>query len=248
LSAPASYSYRFEEPSTRRPQAASDDSPEIERPPLFSGISQADFTKIKALAHAREFARGETICFEGDAVQQVLLIVSGVVKTTQVGLSGSEVILKLSASGDVLGVIGLLTTGRHPGTVQAFRLCRALVWDVPVFKAIMERNPLLHPNLLRILGADVLELEQRFREVATERVGLRVARQLERLQQKIGRLVNGVVEIGLSREELAQMTGTTLYTVSRLLSGWEARGLVKARREVVEICDVQLLHAVSADE
>jgi CRP-like cAMP-binding protein len=248
LSAPASYSYRFEEPSARRPQAVFDDSLAIEDLPLFSGISSADFKRIKALAHSREFARGENMCIEGDAVQQVLLIASGLVKTTQVGLSGSEVILKLSASGDVLGVSGLLTTGRHPGTVQAFRLCRTLAWDVAVFKAIMERNPVLHLNLLRILGAEVLELEQRFREVATERVGLRVARQLERLREKIGRPVNGVVEIGLSREELAQMTGTTLYTVSRLLSAWEARGLVKARREVVEICDVQLLHAVSAEE
>jgi len=58
-------------------------------------------------------------------------------------------------------------------------------------------------------------------------------------------MVNGVVEIGLSREELAQMTGTTLFTVSRLLSAWEARGMVRPRRESVTICDLQSLRAVS---
>ena len=52
------------------------------------------------------------------------------------------------------------------------------------------------------------------------------------------------VEIGLSREELAQMTGTTLFTVSRLLSAWEARGMVRPRREAVTICDVQSLRAI----
>ena len=91
----------------------------------------------------------------------------------------------------------------------------------------------------------MLELEERFREVATERVAPRVARQAVRLLEKIGRCVNGKIEITLSREELAQMTGTTLFTVSRLLSAWEAQGMVNPRREVVTICDLSSLRAVS---
>jgi CRP-like cAMP-binding protein len=66
-----------------------------------------------------------------------------------------------------------------------------------------------------------------------------------RLHEKIGLAVNGVIEIGLSREELAQMTGTTLFTVSRLLSAWEERGMVKPRRESVTVCDVEALNAIS---
>jgi CRP-like cAMP-binding protein len=102
--------------------------------------------------------------------------------------------------------------------------------------------------MVRILGDDLLELEARFREVATERVGPRVARQLVRLLEQIGRPVingNGEMEVCLSREDLAQMTGTTLFTVSRLLSAWEARGMVKPRREAVGICDVQSLRAIT---
>jgi CRP-like cAMP-binding protein len=98
--------------------------------------------------------------------------------------------------------------------------------------------------MARILGGYLLELEERFREVATERVGQRVARQVLRLMEQIGTPVDGAVEIGLSREELAQMTGTTLFTVSRLLSAWEARGMVRPRREAVTICDVQSLCAI----
>jgi CRP-like cAMP-binding protein len=245
LSAPISYQSRDDSPTYRRSGTPGQVIAERECVELFSGISPADFARVKALAHAKVFARGETLFIDGDPVRQILLIGSGLVKTTQVGLSGAEVILKLSAAGDALGVMGLLTTGRHCGTAQAFRVCRALAWDVPVFRTIMTRYPVLHLNMLHILGADASELEERFREVATEKVGLRVARQLVRLRGKIGQPVNGVVEIGVSREELAQMTGTTLYTVSRLLSAWAARGLVKARREVVEICDVQSLHNFS---
>ena len=53
--------------------------------------------------------------------------------------------------------------------------------------------------------------------------------------------------MSLSHEELAQMTGTTLFTVSRLFSAWETRGLVKPRRKAVTICDVQALCAIAKE-
>jgi CRP-like cAMP-binding protein len=184
---------------------------------------------------------------EGDPIQQVLLVTGGSAKITQVGMSGSEIILRLAVSGDVLGAVDLVGTGKHGSTTLAFRECRTLAWDPAAFRSLMERFPILHWNMLRIIGADLLQLEERFRELATERVGARVARQMIRLSGQVGRPVEGAVEIGLSREELAQMTGTTLFTVSRLLSAWEARGMVTARREAVAIHDVDSLRAVSAE-
>ena len=214
-------------------------------PPLFSGVSPADYSRIAAAARVKEFARGEMLYIEGDSVQQVLLLTSGFAKINKLGLSGTEVILRFSVPGDVLGAMGLFSTGRHCTTAQAFRSCRALVWDPPVFKALADRFPVLHQNMARIVGGELLELEERFREVATERVAPRVARQLVRLLDKIGRQVEDGIEISLSREELAQMTGTTLFTVSRLLSAWEERGMVKPRREGVTICDVPALNLIS---
>ena len=216
-----------------------------QRPPLFSGILPADYSRIAAAARVKEFARGEMLYIEGDSVQQVFLLTSGFAKINKLGLSGTEVILRFGAPGDVLGAAGLFSTGRHCTTAQAFRSCRVLVWEPPAFKALAERFPVLHQNMARIVGGELLELEERFREVATERVAPRVARQLVRLLDKIGRRVEDGVEISLSREELAQMTGTTLFTVSRLLSAWEERGMVKPRREGVTICDVPALNAIS---
>jgi CRP-like cAMP-binding protein len=216
-----------------------------QRPPLFSGIQPAEYSRIAAAARVKEFARGEMLYIEGDSVQQVFLLTSGFAKINKLGLSGTEVILRFGAPGDVLGAAGLFSTGRHCTTAQAFRSCRVLVWEPPAFKALAERFPVLHQNMARIVGGELLELEERFREVATERVAPRVARQLVRLLDKIGRRVEDGVEISLSREELAQMTGTTLFTVSRLLSAWEERGMVKPRREGVTICDVPALNAIS---
>jgi CRP-like cAMP-binding protein len=217
------------------------------RPPLFSGILPEDYSRIASSARVKEFERGEMLYVGGDSVQQVLLLTSGFAKISQFGLSGTEVILRLSVPGDVLGAMGLFTTGLHFTTCQAFRSCRALVWDASTFKALVTRYPVLHQNMVRILSEDLLELQERFREVATERVGPRVARQLVRLLKRIGRSVNGAVEVSLTREELAQMTGTTLFTVSRLLSAWEALGMVRPRREAVTICNVQSLRAMAEE-
>jgi len=219
-----------------------------ERSPLFSGILPGDYSGISATARVKVFARGERLYLEGDSVKQVMLLNAGFVKITQLGNAGTEVIIRLCGPGDVLGAAGLLSTVPHRTTAQAFRDCRALVWEASAFRALVGKYPILHQNMVRILGDDLLELEARFREVATERVGPRVARQLVRLLEQIGRPVingNGEMEVCLSREDLAQMTGTTLFTVSRLLSAWEARGMVKPRREAVGICDVQSLRAIT---
>jgi CRP-like cAMP-binding protein len=125
---------------------------------------------------------------------------------------------------------------------------QALVWDARVFKDLVKRFPVLHQKLVAMLDEHLRELEDRLRDLATERVGPRVALQLLRLVKTIGRPVHTGVDVGLSREELAQMTGTTLFTVSRLLSAWEARGIVRPRREAVAICDVPSLRAISEEE
>jgi CRP-like cAMP-binding protein len=229
----------------QRRNEANTGSAAAERSPLFLGTPPEDYESIADAARVKEFTRGQALHVEGDSVQQIMVLTMGIAKVTQLGALGAEVILRFGVPGDVLGAVGLFSNGRHRTAAQAMRSCRALVWDAPAFKTLVERFPVLHQNMARILGNDLLELEERFREVATEKVGPRVARQLVRLLEKIGREVDGEVEIGLSREQLAQMTGTTLFTVSRLLSAWDARGAVRPRREGVTIRDIKLLRSIS---
>ncbi len=218
-----------------------------QHPPLFSGILPADCTGICQCARVKEFARGEMLYFEGGAVERVMLLTSGSVKVSKLGRGGEEVILRLAVPGDVLGALGLFSSGTQYTTTQVFRTCRALVWEARAFEDLVKRFPVLQQNMLVILQGYLRELEERFREVATDRVGQRVALQLLRLLKTIGRATDAGVEVGLSREELAQMTGTTLFTVSRLLSAWEARGVVSPRREAVTICEIESLRAISEE-
>jgi len=157
------------------------------------------------------------------------------VKITQLGESGSEIILRLNAPGELVGAVGELRQGAHSSTAEALVPCKAVVWNIAGFEALSERYPLLQRNTMRILARRLQELEGRFLEISTERVAPRLARELLRLLAHVGRKVDDVVEVHLSREELAQLTGTTLFTVSRLLSSWEQGGIVSLRRQAVSV-------------
>ena len=217
----------------------------VDRPRLFAGILPEAYTGIRSAANVKQFTRGEMLYLEGDAVDRIFLLTSGSVKITKLGRGGEEVILRLAVSGDVLGAVGLFSCGMHCTSAEVFRTCRALVWESKAFKGLADQYPMLHQNMVAIVDEHLRELQDRFREVATGRVGPRVALQLLRLLKTLGQPADMGVEVSLSREEWAQMTGTTLFTVSRLLSAWEASGIVRPRREAVVVCNIPSLIAIS---
>jgi len=217
----------------------------VQRFALFSGIPLADCSKIVSSAQEKHFSRRQTIFFEGDPIRHIVLLLSGCVKVTQFGPNGQEVILRLNGPGELVGMLGLHAKGNHLSTARTVQMATALVWDAAHFEAVSERFPLLRRNTARVLEQRLHELEERFREISTEKVSPRLSSELVRLLTQVGKRVNDEVEIGLSREELAQLTGTTLFTVSRLLSQWELQGIVSARREMVLVRDVQALMDLS---
>ena len=133
---------------------------------------------------------------------------------------------------------------------QALSASSALVWEASAFQALAERFPALRSNIINVAAQRLEELEERYREISTEKVATRLSHQLLRLFNQLGRRVNGngTLRINLSREELAQMTGTTLFTVSRLLSEWMKRGVLAAGRECVYIHNIQALREFAEKE
>jgi CRP-like cAMP-binding protein len=214
----------------------------------FADIPLADCIAIVSSTQERAFSRRQTIFFEGDPIRQVVMLVSGCVKITQLGANGNEVILRLAGPGDVLAGVGRCAGCEHGSTARTVQPSSALVWETAQFETLSERYPLLRRNIAHVLERRLNELEVRFREISTEKVAPRLSSQLVRLLEQVGRRTDGHVEIALSRRELAQLTGTTLFTVSRLLCNWESRGIVSARREAVLVRDVPALLELSREE
>ena len=154
------------------------------------------------------------------------MLISGCVKITQLGFGGEEVILRLCGAGDTVGVFRRLGTNcSHASTAQTTQPSIALVWQAAAFENLLERFPALRRTAFLVLEERLLELEQRFREVSTEKVGPRLSSELVRLSNRLGR-AGGNAEIGLSRLELAQLTlvdrrelHTTVITLAEIRYG-----------------------------
>jgi len=215
---------------------------------LFTGLSQKDCMEIASCAKARTFARDELLFMQGQPVRNLMLIQTGRVKLTQLSPNGNEVILWMNGSGDAVGVSADTTASNHTCSARAMEQCRALTWEYARLQQLLVQYPQIRNNINQILSSRLNELEERFREVATEKVTKRLALALLRLLKQVGKQSHGGVEISLSREELAQMTGTTLFTISRILSRWSEEGFVLPRREAVLVRDAQRLVQVGAEE
>jgi CRP/FNR family transcriptional regulator, nitrogen oxide reductase regulator len=204
---------------------------------LCSGLSQQDVVRVASCARPKGFARDESLFMQGEPARCLMLIRTGSVKITQISSSGNEVILWMYGRGNVLGVLSEPTLGCHPSSARAMEATTALVWDCATLQNLVEICPRIRQNLSQVLMGRLHELEERFREVATEKVPRRLALALMRLSKHVGKHGDDGVEVALSREELAQMTGTTLFTISRILSQWSKEEFVSSRRESVLLRD-----------
>jgi CRP/FNR family transcriptional regulator, nitrogen oxide reductase regulator len=204
---------------------------------LFRGLSLAECDEIARHAREMHFNGGQIIFREGDPVSAISVLVSGRAKITQSSRSGGEVILRVRDKGEVLGGIGMIAGSAQFVTAETLEPCTLMLWESHAFEQLEDRFPVLRRNIVRIFAERLRSLEQQFLEIANEQVAPRLARTLVRFMEQSAGETRNPMRIDLSREELAQMTGTTPFTVGRLLSAWEERGMLQAQRKSVTIQD-----------
>jgi CRP-like cAMP-binding protein len=226
-----------------------DAAPPLDRIPLFRGLGAHALAEIAAAARSRHAAAGEVIFQEGDSAGSFFTLRSGSVKLTQLSAEGHVVVMRLVGPGDAFGGVAAFGTGPYPVTATAVTDTTALEWPGPVMTGLMERHTRLALNAVRFVAARLHELQEQYRQLATERVERRIARALLRLVRQSGRRTDeGVlIDLPLSREDLAQMTGTTLYTVSRVLTRWETDGIVESGRQRVTVRTPHTLVMIADD-
>jgi len=200
--------------------------------PLFRGLSPSEFSEIAYAAQELQFSHRETIFGQDDPVRSVYVIVTGTVKVTQLSEGGKEVILRLDRRGSLIDDL-MDASEVHASSAQAVHACRVLAWDASAFDRFARRFPIIHRNAIGIMLGRLRTLEERFCDVTTQRVPQRLARLLIHLASQTA--TGALDPIRLSREELSQMTGTSLFTVSRLLSSWVELDILTVDRKTVVI-------------
>ena len=216
----------------------------VQLAPLFRCLSVDESAEIAAKAHERGFSPGQSLFCEDDPVHFVFVIIAGHVKITQLSRCGKEVILRVIGPGELVGRAGVGLGATHWSSAQAMGHCQVLTWEIQVFESFWDRFPVLPRNAAKILAEDLHLIEERFREIATSRVPQRLANVLLRLLGGDKGTAHTLL-VRLSCEELAQMTGTTLFTVSRLLCDWADRGIIEPESKAILIRDRSALTKVA---
>lgn len=204
---------------------------------LFQGMPPRALADILAASVEKAYREESFIFYQDDPAERVYVLLSGRVKLTQLSNDGQQVIMRVITPGLMFAAIGIVEGAIYPVSAQAAADSVALHWTQERMLELIERYPALALRALRVMSTQVREFQDRYRELATERVERRLARAVLRLATQTGRKTeDGVLlDLTLSRQDLAEMSGTTLFTVSRILSQWESKGLVQTGRERILI-------------
>ncbi len=221
----------------------------LARSTLFRDLPAEELEQVVAAAHTRSVEREGFFFHQGDAATALYVITAGQARLLQLAPDGNQVLLNYVSAGGMFGGIAFLGEATYPVSAQAVSDCTAATFDGETMARLMQRYPQLAFNAMQHMAVRIQELQDRVRELATERVERRIANTLVRLAQQTGKkTAEGVlIDLPLSRQDVAEMTGTTLYTVSRTFSRWEQEGIVDAGRERVLIRFPHRLVAIAED-
>ncbi len=209
----------------------------LQKSTLYRGLASEQLARVRQAARATTRADKQFVFLEDDPATHAYLVIEGRIKLTQVSLDGQQVMLGYLGAGREFGVIALLDNATYPVSAQTVGESHLLVWDRLTLNDLADEIPMIARNALRIMARQIQYFQKRIQELSTQRVERRVARTLLRLAQQVGRKVEqGVlIDLPLTRQDLAELSGTTLFTVSRIIKGWETQGLVISQRERITI-------------
>ncbi|ASP22546.1 global nitrogen regulator [Antarctobacter heliothermus] len=215
--------------------------------PPFSRLERKQIRTILDQASSRRYDAGAHIFDEGAAAERFFMLLDGYVRVVRVTATGEQVTALHIPSGQLLGIAKALGRDTYPATAVTATESIALSWPTRLWDTFLAEYDGFATETYKTLGHRVGEMNNRIVELATQQVEQRVANALLRLVNQTGRKVEGGIEIDfpITRQDLSELTATTLHTASRLLSGWEKMGLVESKRKRIKVCDPHALVLLS---
>jgi CRP-like cAMP-binding protein len=221
----------------------------IQSLPVFSAMDDAELNDVTGRATALRIPKGSAVFEQGETAKAFYALLNGRLKVVKVTPDGQQVVIRFVVPGDIYGIAKALNREDYPATATALVDSVTLAWDMAVWDEFMERHPAFARNVMQMMGQRIEEAHTRLKEMATQDVEHRVAHAVLRLVSQSGRKVEeGVlVDFPITRQEIAEVSGTTLHSVSRVLSAWENAGRVVVGRQKVIVCDLERLSRIAEE-
>ncbi|MGY6269662.1 Crp/Fnr family transcriptional regulator [Achromobacter denitrificans] len=216
---------------------------------IFSPLNDAQLKSALRGAQPFRLVAGALAYRQGAATSHFFVLLSGHLKVAQLTADGEQVVVRYVNPGDMFGLARGMGQSHYPATVQAVLESVCLAWPDSFWDRFVGNHPQLSAVALQTMGQRLQDAHLRIQELSTDEVEQRVARTILRLIESSGQPTAGGIGIGfpITRQDIAEMTGTTLHTVSRLLSDWKQRGIVDSSRKRIVLRSPAALARLSGD-
>jgi CRP/FNR family transcriptional regulator, nitrogen oxide reductase regulator len=222
----------------------------LSRLPFFAGLPQTEMAAVNSLFQEQGYQPEESIYFAGDPPAFLYVVAVGKVKLLRHTLGGQDVLLEILAPGELFGTLAALGDKHYTDTAQAQTICCVLAIGTDDFQQILHRFPTVALNVLNIIAERLQEAYDTIRQLSADSAERRIAATLLKLAEKMGeqRPEGILIQMPLSRQDIAAMTGTTPETASRILSHFRKAKLVRSGRQWIALVDPVALAAIVGEE
>lgn len=217
---------------------------------LFRAVPDKDLDTVLSIARPMRLSAGDSVFLQGQNAEHFFVLLHGHLKVLQTTAEGEQVMVRYVIPGEVFGIAKAMRRPTYPASCVAVEESIVLAWPSAQWDHFMSGNLQFAANALQTVGQRLHDAHTRIQELSTEEVEQRVARCILRLIDSSGEKTDDGIAINfpITRQEIAEMTGTTLHTVSRLLSAWKDRGLVNTGRKRVVVRKVDDLIRLAEGE
>jgi CRP/FNR family transcriptional regulator len=218
--------------------------------PVFASIPAREVTALAAVAREETYRARDSVFMEGDPADWFCLVRSGRVKILRASRGGKEIVLELLGPGEPFGGVAVIERRPYPASAQAIEASVVLKIPRDPIVALTERHPGVIREMALLIGRRLRAAHESVRALAADPVEARLAAALLRLAERDGeRGPRGItLPYHLTRQSLADMTGTTVETTIRIVSRWQKDRLVRDEGGRLLLADPEALRAIAEGE
>lgn len=215
--------------------------------PLFSSLTPSDWEAVAELLNGHCYPKDAYICFEGDPPEALYVVWMGQVKLLRHSEQGRDVVLDVIGPGHMFGEMACLDGTPYDTTAQCLEDTAVVSIARRDFYDLIQRYPSLSMAVISELSRRLRSATDLVRSLAVDRVEQRIARVLLKLANATGRPTpEGLtIDIPLTRQDVADMTGTTVESAIRVMSKLRRQGLITTHRGRVVLTNVAELRVVA---
>jgi CRP/FNR family transcriptional regulator len=230
--------------------AASDSAEFLRGIPVFAGVPDRELQALAASARADSYRVRDYVFMEGDPADWFCVVRSGRVKILRQSRAGKEVVLELLGRGEPFGGVAVIERRPYPASAQAAQASVVLKIPREPIIALSERHPAIIREMALMIGRRLRAAHDSVKSLAVDSVEARLAAALLRLAERDGaRGPHGLtLPFHLTRQSLADMTGTTVESAIRVVSRWQKEGVVRDDGGRLILTDLDELRALAEGE